>query len=218
MRRRWPPSRTGSCTRSPRPGRSATIMCCSSPPRMPPRRPSGARLCAARGRRERRGALRHRAGRRAGEPTHRGRCAVHGIRSYGHQHGAVQLADVDNAAGTAAAIDHLVAAGHRRIGLLGWPEGSSVGDARARGWLTAMDRHGLLAGSHRLDVRGADTTSSGTRLMAELLDRPGPPTAVVRRPTPLRWGPFTLCATAGSSLVGTSPWWASTIPRATALG
>ncbi|REE57926.1 LacI family transcriptional regulator [Streptomyces sp. 3212.3] len=88
-------------------------------------------------------------------------------------------ADVDNAAGAAAAIDHLVAAGHRRIGFLGWPEGSSVGDARARGWLTAMDRHGLLAGSHRLDVRGADTTSSGTRLMAELLDRPGPPTAVV---------------------------------------
>jgi DNA-binding LacI/PurR family transcriptional regulator len=42
-----------------------------------------------------------------------------------------------------------------------------------------MDRHGLLPGSHRLDVRGADTTSSGTRLMTELLERPGPPTAVV---------------------------------------
>ncbi|WP_229841041.1 LacI family DNA-binding transcriptional regulator [Streptomyces brasiliensis] len=88
-------------------------------------------------------------------------------------------ADVDNAAGTASAVDHLVAAGHRRIGFLGWPEGSSVGDARAHGWLMAMDRHGLLAGSHRLDIRGDDTTTSGTRLMKELLDRPGPPTAVV---------------------------------------
>ncbi|MGI5134087.1 MULTISPECIES: LacI family DNA-binding transcriptional regulator [unclassified Streptomyces] len=88
-------------------------------------------------------------------------------------------ADVDNAAGTASAVDHLVAAGHRRIGFLGWPEGSSVGDARAHGWLMAMDRHGLLAGSHRLDVRGDDTTSSGTRLMTKLLDKPGPPTAVV---------------------------------------
>ncbi|UUN25163.1 LacI family DNA-binding transcriptional regulator [Streptomyces sp. FIT100] len=87
--------------------------------------------------------------------------------------------DVDNAAGTSAAVDHLVAAGHRRIGFLGWPEGTSVGDARARGWLTAMDRHGLLAGSHRLDVRGRDTMANGTRLMAELLDRPEPPTAVV---------------------------------------
>ncbi|MGW2695717.1 LacI family DNA-binding transcriptional regulator [Streptomyces sp. NPDC004012] len=88
-------------------------------------------------------------------------------------------ADVDNAAGTASAVDHLVASGHRRIGFLGWPEGSSVGDARAHGWLMAMDRHGLLAGSHRLDVRGDDTTSSGTKLMTELLDKPGPPTAVV---------------------------------------
>ncbi|MET7903257.1 LacI family DNA-binding transcriptional regulator [Streptomyces sp. NPDC005336] len=87
--------------------------------------------------------------------------------------------DIDNAAGTAAAVSHLAAAGHRRIGFLGWPEGTSVGDARARGWLAAMDRHGLLAESHRLDVRGADTMSNGTRMMAELLDRPQPPTAVV---------------------------------------
>ncbi|MBZ9639962.1 LacI family DNA-binding transcriptional regulator [Streptomyces sp. PSKA30] len=87
--------------------------------------------------------------------------------------------DIDNAAGTEAAVDHLVAAGHQRIGFLGWPEGTSVGDARARGWLAAMDRHGLLAQSHRLDVRGPDAMSTGTCLMAELLDRPEPPSAVV---------------------------------------
>ncbi|MFD5570942.1 LacI family DNA-binding transcriptional regulator [Streptomyces cadmiisoli] len=87
--------------------------------------------------------------------------------------------DIDNSAGTEAAVDHLVAAGHQRIGFLGWPEGSSVGDARARGWLAAMDRHGLLARSHRLDVRGPDSMSAGTRLMAELLSRPEPPSAVV---------------------------------------
>ncbi|MFI9616866.1 LacI family DNA-binding transcriptional regulator [Streptomyces sp. NPDC052023] len=87
--------------------------------------------------------------------------------------------DIDNADGTEAAVAHLVAAGHRRIGFIGWPEGTSVGDARARGWLAAMDRHDLLAESHRLDVRGQDTMSTGTRLMAELLDRPQPPSAVV---------------------------------------
>ncbi|MEU6578397.1 LacI family DNA-binding transcriptional regulator [Streptomyces sp. NPDC046805] len=93
--------------------------------------------------------------------------------------GSYSWADIDNEAGTAAAVDHLVAAGHRRIGFLGWPEGTRLGDARARGWLGAMDRHGTLAGSHRLDVRGPDNMSSGTQLMTELLNRPDPPTAVV---------------------------------------
>ncbi|WP_199850392.1 LacI family DNA-binding transcriptional regulator [Streptomyces sp. CMB-StM0423] len=92
---------------------------------------------------------------------------------------AYSWVDVDNAAGVSAAVDHLVSGGHGRIGFLGWPEGTSVGDARAQGWVTAMDRNGLLADSHRLDVRGPDTMADGTRLMAELLDRPKPPTAVV---------------------------------------
>ena len=42
--------------------------------------------------------------------------------------------DVDNAAGTAMATRHLLDAGHRRIGFLGWPAGSGVGDARRDGW------------------------------------------------------------------------------------
>ncbi|MEV7088752.1 LacI family DNA-binding transcriptional regulator [Streptomyces sp. NPDC093085] len=51
--------------------------------------------------------------------------------------------DVDGAHGTAAAVDHLVSLGHRRIAFLGWPKGSGVGDDRADGWRTAMRRHGL---------------------------------------------------------------------------
>lgn len=51
--------------------------------------------------------------------------------------------DVDGAHGTAAAVDHLVAAGHRQIAFLGWPRGSGVGDDRAQGWREAMRRHEL---------------------------------------------------------------------------
>ncbi|MEV7084495.1 LacI family DNA-binding transcriptional regulator [Streptomyces sp. NPDC093085] len=56
-------------------------------------------------------------------------------------------ADVDGASGTDAAVEHLVAQGHRKIAFLGWPRGSGVGDDRAEGWRRAMRRH-------RLPVRG----------------------------------------------------------------
>src|SRR5690606_10635590 len=42
--------------------------------------------------------------------------------------------DVDGAAGLAVVVDHLVAAGHRRVGFVGWPEGSGVGDDRFAGF------------------------------------------------------------------------------------
>ena len=87
--------------------------------------------------------------------------------------------DVDNTLGTVSAVDHLVARGHRRVGFVGWPEGSQVGDYRAAGWRTALDKHGLLAGAAPLDVRGEDTTGSGAALAAYLLDGDRPPTAVV---------------------------------------
>jgi DNA-binding LacI/PurR family transcriptional regulator len=42
--------------------------------------------------------------------------------------------DVDGAAGTEQAVRHLVERGYERIGFLGWPAGSPVGDARRSGW------------------------------------------------------------------------------------
>ncbi|MCX9193390.1 LacI family transcriptional regulator [Carbonactinospora thermoautotrophica] len=85
--------------------------------------------------------------------------------------------DVDNAAGTALAVDHLVALGHRRIAFLGWAEGDRIGDERARGWRAAMERHGLtgpLIRGHTPD-RIPATRAAAERLL-ELAD---PPTAVV---------------------------------------
>jgi DNA-binding LacI/PurR family transcriptional regulator len=51
--------------------------------------------------------------------------------------------DVDNAAGTAAATRRLLETGHTRIGFLGWPPGSGVGDARRSGWAATMAEAGL---------------------------------------------------------------------------
>jgi DNA-binding LacI/PurR family transcriptional regulator len=80
--------------------------------------------------------------------------------------------DVDNAAGTAAATEHLLAAGHRRIGFLGWPSGSGVGDARREGWHRALGPGGPSAEA----IDGVDSGASAARAM---LRADEPPTAIV---------------------------------------
>ena len=55
----------------------------------------------------------------------------------------VTWVEVDGAAGSRAAIDHLVDLGHERVSYIGWPEGSSTGDDRLRGALDACDSHGV---------------------------------------------------------------------------
>jgi DNA-binding LacI/PurR family transcriptional regulator len=46
--------------------------------------------------------------------------------------------DVDGQAGVHEATRHLIGRGLRRIGFLGWPDGSGTGDDRRRGWELAM--------------------------------------------------------------------------------
>ncbi|MFJ4923387.1 LacI family DNA-binding transcriptional regulator [Streptomyces sp. NPDC088725] len=75
--------------------------------------------------------------------------------------------DVDGAHGTAAAVDHLVAAGHRKIAFLGWPRGSSVGDDRARGWREAMRRHSLPV--RELRVQSLDDVDAARDAIAPVL-------------------------------------------------
>ncbi|NUT38452.1 MAG: LacI family DNA-binding transcriptional regulator, partial [Thermoactinospora sp.] len=64
-------------------------------------------------------------------------------RPWGHDHAAFPWVDVDGRHGTAAAVDHLVALGHRRVAYLGWPEETGFGDERRAGWREAVRRHGL---------------------------------------------------------------------------
>ena len=74
--------------------------------------------------------------------------------------------DIDGSAGCAAAVRHLRGGGHRRIGFLGWPEGSGVGDDRCAGWLRAMadlNVSGLRASSE-------DGVQTGASAAGQLLD------------------------------------------------
>ena len=94
--------------------------------------------------------------------------------------------DVDGAAGTAAATRHLIAAGHERIGFLGWPRGSGVGDDRHHGWATAMRDAGL--DTARLARHTLDGVAEGERHAAGLLRTRRPPTAFVCASDPLALG------------------------------
>jgi DNA-binding LacI/PurR family transcriptional regulator len=84
--------------------------------------------------------------------------------------------DVDGAAGTAEATDRLLAAGHRRIGFIGWPPGSGVGDNRRDGWLAALRRAGHEPTG--LDRAVADGVAEGERAAIDLLAT-ARPTALV---------------------------------------
>jgi DNA-binding LacI/PurR family transcriptional regulator len=94
--------------------------------------------------------------------------------------------DIDGAAGTAIATEHLIASGHRRVAFLGWPRGSGVGDDRRSGWETAMRSAGRSIDG--LARHALDGVIEGERLARELLDQPDPPTAVVCASDPLALG------------------------------
>ena len=79
--------------------------------------------------------------------------------------GAHPWVDVDGAAGTAAATRHLLDAGHRRIGFIGWPEGSGVGDDRRSGWARALDGTGAL--ERRTDGSAAEGEAAARELIAD---------------------------------------------------
>lgn len=101
--------------------------------------------------------------------------------AFGRPDGAprVPFVDVDGAGGTAMAVDHLVALGHRRLGLVGLPAGSRVGDEREAGFRGAAARHGLAADDGAV-ARGPDTAADGRAMAGAMLDAASDrPTAIV---------------------------------------
>ena len=78
--------------------------------------------------------------------------------------------DVDGAAGTQQATEHLLGLGHHQIGFVGWPTGSGTGDERRRGWEQAMTVAGVPARQrHALDTGQPDGIRSGAQAAARLL-------------------------------------------------
>lgn len=77
--------------------------------------------------------------------------------------------DVDGAAGTRAATEHLIDNGRKAIGFLGWPEGPGVGDDRQAGWVSAMAAAGLP--TDRL-ARSSNDLTQGRAAAAEMLNDP----------------------------------------------
>jgi DNA-binding LacI/PurR family transcriptional regulator len=108
--------------------------------------------------------------------------------------------DVDGAAGTAEATNRLLAAGRRRIGFIGWPPGSGVGDNRRDGWLDALRRAGHdPAGLDRAVIDGvAEGEQAATDLIATAR-----PTALVCASDSLALG--ALRATASGPTRGPGP-------------
>ena len=77
--------------------------------------------------------------------------------------------DVDGAAGTRVAVEHLVKTGRRQIAFLGWPEGSLTGDERFQGWRDAI----VAAGLNMTDAsvrREEDSFETGIEAARGLVD------------------------------------------------
>lgn len=78
--------------------------------------------------------------------------------------------DVDGSVGTRAAVEHLYGLGHRRIGFIGWPEGSDAGDDRRRGWHEGMTALNLPADERAaLSVGVVDTLANGAQAALDIL-------------------------------------------------
>ncbi|HEU5441927.1 MAG TPA: LacI family DNA-binding transcriptional regulator [Ktedonobacterales bacterium] len=83
----------------------------------------------------------------------------------------------DDHAGAVAAVEHLIALGHRRIAHIAGSDEMSTGHTRRQGYLDTIKRHHLPADSD-LMVPGSYREPGGYAAMRRLLDLPETPTAV----------------------------------------
>jgi DNA-binding LacI/PurR family transcriptional regulator len=80
--------------------------------------------------------------------------------------------DVDGAAGSRLATEHLLERGHQRIAWIGWRKESVLGEDRRAGWSSALRASGLATTG--LASRVEDSVASGREASAVLLDEARP--------------------------------------------
>ena len=85
----------------------------------------------------------------------------------------------DDKGGTAQAVAHLVALGHRRIAHVAGPRNTTSGRLRRAAFREALRAHGLPGGAELIQEAAGFTEEAGHAAAAHLLDAPKPPTAIV---------------------------------------
>ncbi len=86
--------------------------------------------------------------------------------------------DVDGRRGIQLAVEHLLAKGHERIGLLSWPQGSRIGDSRTQGYLDAM-RDANMPLRENWIAHTANTLEHALNATKQILAGKPRPTAIV---------------------------------------
>jgi LacI family transcriptional regulator, galactose operon repressor len=104
---------------------------------------------------------------------------------------------VDNERGMQMAVAHLIGQGHRRIAHVAGPQEVSTGLHRYRGFLAAMEGHGLVADGDLIVTAKAFSIDEGLRCTRILLDRGTGCTAVAAANDMLAVGCFAALDEAG---------------------
>lgn len=92
--------------------------------------------------------------------------------------GFTNWVDVDGASGIYTAVQHLVEQGHKHIGFVGWPVGSTSGDDRYAGFQQALEENGLRVHDEWV-IRTENAVESGREVAHYLLQMHERPTAVI---------------------------------------
>jgi len=106
---------------------------------------------------------------------------------------------VDDAPGITAAVEHLVAAGHRRVAHVSGPRSMIHSHTRSKAWAEALADAGLAAD---LCVEGDFSAESGALATRGLLDLPEPPTAIVYANDLMAMAGMSLALSRGISVPG----------------